>query len=61
MGLPDVAFRYVELFDFQIQRGPRNPEFGCGSIWSSNYSVAFRKSRFDEFLLIALECLREKT
>ena len=60
-GLPKGVSFYVELFDFQIQRRPRNSEFGCGSIWSSNYSVAFGKSRFDEFLLIALEGLREKT
>ena len=60
-GLPDVVFLYVELFDFQIQRRPRNSEFGGGSIWPGNFSVAFRKSRFDEFLLIAVEGLCEKT
>jgi len=31
---------------------PRNSEFGSGSIWPRNFSVAFRKSCFDEFLTV---------
>ena len=59
-GLPNGVPFYVELFDFQIQRRPRNSEFGGGSIWPSDNSVAFGKSRFDEFLLIVVEGLRER-
>src|ERR1700687_1560638 len=59
-GLADGVFLYVELFDFQIQRRPRNSEFGSRSIWPRNFSVAFRKSRFDEFFLKALEILCER-
>ena len=58
--LPDV-FLDVELFDFQIQRRPRNSESDGGSIWSGNLSVALRQRGFDEFLLIAPDGLREKT
>jgi hypothetical protein len=39
--LPDGGFLYVELFDFQIQRRPRDSEFGSRSTWPSNFSVAF--------------------
>src|SRR5258708_30387650 len=60
-GLPDGVFLYVELLDFEIQRRPRNPEFGSGSIWAGNFSVAFPKTRFDEFLLIVLEVPGERT
>ena len=60
-GLPNVVFLDVELLDFQIQRRPWNTEFGSGSIWPSNFSVAFRKSRFDESLLIVMEVLFERT
>ena len=61
MDLADGVFRYVELFDFQIQRRPWDSEFGSGSIWPSNFSVAFHKSRLDEFLLIALKGSCERT
>ena len=59
-GLPDRVFSDVELFDFQIQRRARNSEFDSRAIWSSNYSVAFRKSRLDKFLFIVVEVLWEK-
>jgi hypothetical protein len=52
--LPDV-FLYVELFDFQIYRRTRNSEFG------RSFSTAFRKGRLNEFLLVSLEGLCEKT
>jgi hypothetical protein len=42
--LPDAVFPYLELFNFRIQRRTRNSEFGSGSIWPSNLSIAFRKS-----------------
>ena len=58
--LPDGVFPDVELFDFQIERRPRNSEFGSRTIWSSNYSVAFCKSRLDKFLFIVVEFLGEK-
>ncbi len=60
-NLPDGVFLYVELFDSQFERRPWNSEFGSRSIWPSNFSVAFRKRRFDEFLLIALDALCEST
>ncbi len=43
-NVADGVFLYFELFDFQIQRRPRNSEFGSGTIWSSNFSVAFRST-----------------
>jgi hypothetical protein len=46
-----MVFLYVELFDFRIQGRARNSEFGSRSIWPSN-SLTFRKSCFDESLLI---------
>ena len=55
--LSDGLFLYIELFDFQIQRRPRDSEFGSRTIWPSNFSVAFRKSRFNEFLLIVVKVL----
>ena len=58
-ALPDGVLPDVELFDFQIQRRPRNSEFGSRAIWSSNYSVAFRKSRLDKFPFIVAEVLCE--
>ena len=58
--LADV-FLDVELFDFQIQRRARNSESDGGSIWSGNLSIALRQRGFNEFLLIALDGLREKT
>jgi hypothetical protein len=33
----------------------RNSKFGSGAIWASNFSTAFRESRFDAFFLILLE------
>src|SRR5260370_7725284 len=60
-GLPEGVFLYVELFDFEIQRRPRNSELGGRTIWPSNFSLTFRTSRFDEFLLIVLDGLREST
>ncbi len=54
VGLPDSVLLYVELFDFQIQGRPRNSEVGSRSIWPSNFSLTFRKSRFDESLLIIM-------
>ena len=60
-ALPDGVLPDVELFDFKIQRRPRNSEFDSRAIWSSNCSVAFRKSRLDKFLFIAVEALCEKT
>jgi hypothetical protein len=53
--LPDAVFLYLELFDFHIKRRPRNSEFGSDAIWPSNFSIGFRESRFDQFLLIVLE------
>ena len=58
--LQDGVFLYVELFDFRIERRPRNSEFGSRAIQPSNFSVAFRKSRFDELLLIVLDVLCER-
>ena len=57
VGLPEGVFLYAELFDFQIQCRPRNSEFRSRTIWPSNFSVAFGKSRFNEFLLIVREVL----
>jgi hypothetical protein len=37
---------------FKIQGRARNSEFGSRSIWPSKFSLTFRKSRFDESLLI---------
>ena len=59
--LLDGVFLYFELLDFQIQRRPRNSEFGSGAIWPGNFSVAFRKSSLDEFLLVVLKVLFERT
>ena len=59
-ALPDGVLPDVELFDFKIQRRPRNSEFDSRAIWSSNYSVAFRKSRLDKFLFIVVEALGER-
>src|ERR1700735_3481269 len=56
-GLPAGVFLYVELFDFQIQRRPRNSESDSGSIWSGNLPVALRQRGLDEFLLIAVDGL----
>jgi hypothetical protein len=59
--LPDAMLSYVQLFDFQIQRRPRNSEFGSRSVRSSNFSVAFRQSRFDEFPFVTLKGLCQRT
>ena len=59
-ALPDGVLPDVELFDLKIQRRPRNSEFDSRAIWSSNYSVAFRKCRLDEFLFIVVEGLGER-
>ena len=58
--LREGTFVYVELFDFQIQGRPRNSEFSSRAMWPSNFSVTFRKSRFDEFLLVVLDVLCER-
>ena len=58
-ALPDGVLPDVELFDLKIQRRPRNSEFDSRAIRSSNYSVAFRKSRLDKFLFIVVEVLGE--
>ena len=63
-GIGAVWEQIYTKFDFQIQRRqrrPRNSEFDSRTIWPSNFSVAFRKSRFDECLLIVLEVLGERT
>jgi len=59
-ALPDGVLPDVELFDLKIQRRPRNSKFDSRAIWSSNYSVAFRKSRLDKFLFIVVEVLGER-
>ena len=59
-SLPDGVLPDVELFDFQIQRRARNSEFDSRAIWSSNYSVAFRKGCLDKFLFIVVEVLCQK-
>src|SRR5260370_11250375 len=60
-GLPEAVFLYAELFDLHFKRRPRNSEFGSRTLCSSNSSLTFRKSRFDEFLLIVLDGLCERT
>src|SRR5437899_25328 len=60
-GLPKVVFLYVELFNFQIQRRPRNSELDCRTAWPSDFSVAFSESCFDELLLIAQHVLCQRT
>src|SRR5260370_36676455 len=60
-NLPDGLFLYVELFDLQIQRRPRNSEFGSRPVEPGNFSVAHCKSCFDKFLLIATQGLGERT
>jgi len=59
-ALPDGMLPDVELFDFQIQRRPWNSEFGSRATWSSNYSVAFRKSHLDKLLFVVVEVLGQK-
>ena len=56
-----VCFFMLSCLIFNSSDRPRNSEFGSRSIWPRNFSVAFRKSRFDEFLLIVLEGLCERT
>src|SRR5216684_5003377 len=55
--LPNAVFLYLELLDFQIQCRPRNSELGCRPARPRNFAFAFRKSRLNEFLLIALHGL----
>ena len=59
-ALADGVLPDVELFDFQIERRPWNSEFGSRAIWSSNNSVAFRKSRLDKFPFVVVEVLGQK-
>ena len=51
-NLPEGVSLYVEVFDFKIQRRPGNSVFRRRTSWPSNFSVAFGKSPFNEFLLI---------
>ncbi len=54
-------FRYIELFDLQIQRRPWNSEFQSGSVRPGNFSVALHESSFDEFFLVIPDVLCKGT
>ena len=60
-GLPEGIFLYIELFDLHFKRRAVNSEFGGSTIWPCNFSLTFRESRFDEFLLMVLKGLCERT
>ena len=60
-NLPNAALLYIELLDFQIQRGARNPQFGGGSSRARDLSVAVREGCFDELFLVAVEGLCQGT
>src|ERR1700722_19211308 len=51
--LAESGFLYVELFNLQVQRGPRNSELDSRPAGPRDFSLALSKSRLDEPLLIA--------
>ena len=54
VGLTNRMSLYIELLDAGIQGRPWDSEFGCCSVRSCYFSVAFCQSRFDDSTLVVL-------
>ena len=51
----------VQLLDFRVQRRSGNSEFCCRTFWACNSPFTFRKSRFNNFPLLILERVWQRT
>src|ERR1700752_2437579 len=50
-----------QLLDFRVQRRAGNSEFRCRTFWAGDFPFTFRKSRFDNFSLLILESVWQRT
>src|SRR6266568_7514517 len=55
------VFLDLQLLDFRVQRGSGNSEFRCRTLWASDFSLAFSQCGFNNFFLLILESVRQRT
>src|ERR1700730_1123090 len=51
----------VQLLNFRVQRRSGNPEFCCRTFWACNFPSTFLKGRFNNFSLLILESVWQRT
>src|SRR5258707_2647092 len=56
-----LVFLDPQLLDFRVQRRAGNSEFRCRTFRARNFPFTFRKSRFNNFSLLILESVGQKT
>ena len=55
------VFLDLQLLDFRVQRRAGNSEFRRRTFWAGNFPFTFRKSRFNNFSLLVLESVWQRT
>ena len=55
------VFLDPQLLNFRVQRRAGNSEFRCRTFWACNFPFTFRKSRFNNFSLLILESVWQRT
>src|SRR5712672_1450357 len=56
-----LVFLDPQLLDFRVQRRSGNSEFRCRTFWACNFPFTFRKSYFNNFSLLILESVWQRT
>ena len=55
------VFLDPQLLNFRVQRRSGNSEFRCRTFWSGDFPFTFRKSHFNNFSLLILESVWQRT
>src|SRR4029077_20253637 len=55
------VFLDPQLFDFRVQGRSGNSEFRCRTLWTSDSALAFSQCGFDNFSLLILESVGQRT
>src|ERR1700740_1140178 len=55
------VFLDPQLLDFRVQRRAGNSEFRCRTFWAGDFPFTLRESRFDNFSLLILESVWQRT
>ena len=51
----------AQLLNFRVQRRSGNSEFRCRTFWASDFSLAFSQCGFNDFSLLILESVGQRT
>src|ERR1700756_2007678 len=57
----ELVFLDLQLLDFRGQCGSGNSQFRCGTFWTSNFPLAFSQCGFNNFSLLTLESVWQRT